>query len=268
MPLDRVARSSAGNFNSGNLSGTGTPWLRSTWLAVVVNFGSGAGSANGAGVGEASSASTVRSPGSTTRVCEPSPSQLRPAAFRLAAVVPAMVSRSLRKQPGSLAYTAHSASASALPPKPPMRSRPRTKSARSMVCACASSPAVGPSSISRRSSSSMICSTRAGSTPCFTSAVMWKAEASSNGHTAVLTRSTSFSSCTRRRSRRELLLPPSTCDSTSRRAASASAYGATLQERWMRACGTLSVMLARVVPRSAGPACTRCRVGPAGMSPK
>ena len=75
-----------------------------------------------------------------------------------------------RKQPGLPVYTAHSASASALPPKPPMRSMPRTKPARSGCLARSSSAAVGPSRAGAAVPRRCAFSTLAASTPCLTSA--------------------------------------------------------------------------------------------------
>ena len=59
-----------------------------------------------------------------------------------------------------------------------MRSTPRTKPARSTVLAWLSSVAVGPCAMSFFSSSSMIASTLAGSTPSLTVAVITKLEPS------------------------------------------------------------------------------------------
>ncbi|MNS90338.1 hypothetical protein D3C72_1243880 [compost metagenome] len=178
MPFFSVARCRAGNFNCGNSRVCGTPALRSTCSGRVLYLLSTAGTLNGFGACDGSSFSATRSPGSTTKVWLPLSSHCAPRRLRSAAVALSMLASEVRKQPGSPVYTVHSASASALPPKPPMRSMPRMKPAREPVLARASSSAVGPS-LSRRSiSSSMIFSTLAGSWPCFTVAITMKLEPS------------------------------------------------------------------------------------------
>src|SRR5690606_41497348 len=113
----------------------GTPLLRSTCGFSARYLRSGGGSLNGSGVGDGSSASAWRSPGSTTRVCEPSPSPVRPASRTSSTVALATTSRASRKQPGVPVYPAHSARAPALPPQPPTPSAPPPTQAVGLVLA-------------------------------------------------------------------------------------------------------------------------------------
>ena len=232
MPLLSSPRCSDGKFRPGNSVVCGTPWLRSTPVATVVYFGSAAGTGAMSGwVLDSSSTVATRSPGAMTMVWSPRESHFLPAAVTSAAVADSITSRLSRKQPGSPVYTAHSASASALPPKPPMRSMPRTKPALNTVRACSSSEADGPSASSLASSSSSAFSTVAMSTPCFTSTWMKNRPPSRLDQAAVETLSASLSWNTRRLSRRELREPPSTCDSSCRRSTSAWPYSAVFQAR-------------------------------------
>ena len=211
MPFFSVARCSAGNFSCGNSRVCGTPALRSTCSGRVLYLGSTAGTLNGFGAWLGSSFSATRSPGAITRVWLPLSSHCAPRRLRSAALAFSMLASEVRKQPGSPVNTAHSASASALPPKPPMRSMPRMKPARAPVLARSSSAAVGPCLISRSSSSSMIFSTLAGSWPCLTVAMITKLEPSCDVDRPDAMLSTSLSWCCRRWLRRDDLAPPSTC---------------------------------------------------------
>ena len=152
------------------------PVLRSTPVAAALYLASAAGRVNDAGVAAGSSGISTRAPGFTTRVWLPlpAPSQVLPAACTEATVASCRVFRLSRKQPGLPVYTAHSASASALPPKPPMRSTPRTQPAWVVVRARSSSSWLGPSFSNALISSSIAASTLATSTPCFTDAMTMK----------------------------------------------------------------------------------------------
>ncbi len=199
MPFSRVARCSAGKLTCGNSVTWGTPVLRSTPSVAALYSGKGR----------------------ITSVWSPWARRFLPMSRRSRAEASSTYFMLSRKQPGSPVYTAQLASTSDLPPNPPMRSTPRMKSARTPVLARASSARLGPLRSSSASSSSMIASTRAGSTPSLTFAMTMNSPESSSGMLKALTKDTSSSSNTSRVFSREEPLPPSTWASSASWSASA-----------------------------------------------
>ena len=115
----------------------------------------------------------------------------------------------------------------------------------------------------------MIASTLAGSTPCFTIALTKKLPPSCEAQLPVPTLSTSFSWCTRRLSRRELALPPSTSENRSSMSVSRVPTCGTFHMRRTITCGTLSSSSVRpFVFSTATSTFGWAMVGLAGMSPK
>src|SRR3546814_11139927 len=86
----------------------------------------------------------------------------------------------------------------------------------------------------------MTASTFFSSTSFFTVALMKKLPPSCDDQLAVPMLSTSWSLCTRRLSRREVALPPSTCENRSIKVASGLPYSGTFHIRRTITCGTLS----------------------------
>ena len=98
MPLDSVARWTAGNFRSGKVVVFGTPALRSTSVFTVLNFGSTFGVAAGVVAGAANTVSGRAeagvSLGCTRMVCDAPASHFFAAACTSAAVALARMSSS------------------------------------------------------------------------------------------------------------------------------------------------------------------------------
>ena len=157
-PFDSLARCTDTNFGAGGALGSGS-FERSTPAPSAASFGNGRISSS----------------------YSPSPSHSLPARCKSAVVAPLAHASCCLYASGLPPNTSLCARMSDLPPKPPMRSAPRTKRAKYCVRTRSSSSCVGPLASRRANSSSTALRTFVRLSPGFAVAVMMKRPPISRG---------------------------------------------------------------------------------------